>query len=256
LGLHIFKVCSTFQQSGQVEIIDNNLVAFVLHQLSETHFLDSKKPIVAEILTSQSFHAVQSHRLLDILMKPFEALFDIYSQHPVISKWLTIALCASVFLNTYLFNVAKQPKTIIVQQKEEPEKKQRAKTSPVAVQKPTHHPKPQRKPHHRSDVIRPIEECLALMATPEALSDEEIISIVQAGKMASYALEKVLGDFERAVSIRRALISRDSLTQTLEGSLLPVKNYHYDKVMGACCENVIGYMPIPVGVAGKSGIYI
>lgn len=24
----------------------------------------------------------------------------------------------------------------------------------------------------------------------------------------------------------------------------------YDQVMGACCENVVGYMPIPVGVAG------
>ncbi|KAI8890597.1 hypothetical protein K501DRAFT_281847 [Backusella circina FSU 941] len=255
LGMHIFKVCSTFQQQQPGQSVDINLISFVLLQISETHFLDSTKPIIAEIFPSQSFHAVQSYRVLDILMKPFEALFDIYavySQHPVISKWLTIALCVSVFLNTYLFNVAKQPKTIIVQQQQpaEPEKRQRAKS--IVVQK--QHPKPQRKPHHRSDVVRPIEECLSLMATPEALSDEEIISIVQAGKMASYALEKVLGDFERAVSIRRALISRDSYTQSLESSLLPVKNYHYDKVMGACCENVIGYMPIPVGVAGPMNI--
>jgi hydroxymethylglutaryl-CoA reductase (NADPH) len=90
-----------------------------------------------------------------------------------------------------------------------------------------------------------------LLSTPDLLSDEEIISVVQNGKMAPYALEKVLGDLERAVHIRRALISRDSLTKTLEASQLPIKNYFYDKVMGACCENVIGYMPIPVGVAGK-----
>jgi hydroxymethylglutaryl-CoA reductase (NADPH) len=29
-----------------------------------------------------------------------------------------------------------------------------------------------------------------------------------------------------------------------------MSNYCYDKVMGTCCENVIGYMPLPVGIAG------
>ena len=29
-----------------------------------------------------------------------------------------------------------------------------------------------------------------------------------------------------------------------------MSNYDYSRVMGACCENVIGYMPIPLGIAG------
>ena len=27
-------------------------------------------------------------------------------------------------------------------------------------------------------------------------------------------------------------------------------NYDYSRVMGACCENVIGYVPLPLGIAG------
>lgn len=38
------------------------------------------------------------------------------------------------------------------------------------------------------------------------LTDEEIVLLAQNGKIAAYALEKVLGDLERAVRIRRSLI--------------------------------------------------
>ncbi|KAI9591811.1 hypothetical protein BDF19DRAFT_453552 [Syncephalis fuscata] len=95
------------------------------------------------------------------------------------------------------------------------------------------------------------EACLALLAsTPSELTDEEVIMLVQSNKLPGYALEKRLGDFERAVKIRRAVTSRASITGTLENSNLPMQHYDYARVIGQCCENVIGYTPIPIGVAG------
>jgi hydroxymethylglutaryl-CoA reductase (NADPH) len=93
---------------------------------------------------------------------------------------------------------------------------------------------------------RPLSDSLAL------LNDEEIILLAQNGQIAAYALEKVLGsaELERAVRIRRALISRASRTQTLESSDVPLANYDYSRVLGACCENVVGYIPLPLGIAG------
>ncbi|BGP51148.1 3-hydroxy-3-methylglutaryl-coenzyme A (HMG-CoA) reductase isozyme [Rhodotorula kratochvilovae] len=82
------------------------------------------------------------------------------------------------------------------------------------------------------------------------LNDEEIILLVQKGKIAAYALEKLLNDHVRAVAIRRALISRASARKTLESSDLPYLHFDYSRVMGQCCENVVGYMPLPVGIAG------
>lgn len=56
---------------------------------------------------------------------------------------------------------------------------------------------------------RPLADCEEIFNGGEgatALSDEEIIIMVQKGKMAAYALEKLLKDYPRAVRIRRALI--------------------------------------------------
>ncbi|KAH7101425.1 hydroxymethylglutaryl-coenzyme A reductase-domain-containing protein [Auriculariales sp. MPI-PUGE-AT-0066] len=105
-----------------------------------------------------------------------------------------------------------------------------------------------------TDTVRSLGECTQIFESGprgvDELNDEEIILLAQTGKIAAYALEKVLGDFERAVLIRRALISRASRTQTLETSEVPYQSYDYGRVLGACCENVIGYMPIPLGIAG------
>lgn len=101
--------------------------------------------------------------------------------------------------------------------------------------------------------LRPLEECAEILKGglgPWELEDEEVVLMVQKGKIAPYALEKVLQDCERAVKIRRAVVSRASVTKSLEASDLPYIGYDYAKVLGACCENVVGYMPLPVGIAG------
>ncbi|KAJ3065250.1 3-hydroxy-3-methylglutaryl-coenzyme A (HMG-CoA) reductase isozyme, partial [Quaeritorhiza haematococci] len=114
---------------------------------------------------------------------------------------------------------------------------------------------------------RPIEICLTILkgnkengGGPAELTDSEIIALVDAGKLPAYSLEKTLGDYVRAVKIRRFLISRSTSTDCLPNDLsahlgtLPVHHYDYTKVLGQCCENVIGYLPIPVGVAGPINI--
>ena len=108
-----------------------------------------------------------------------------------------------------------------------------------------------------SSEVRPVDELIELYAGGAGvffLSDEEIVLLAQKGKIAGHALEKLLQDHNRAVKIRRALISRASFSQSLEKSLLPHVDYNYAQVMGACCENVVGYMPIPVGIAGPLNI--
>ncbi|XP_014608233.1 PREDICTED: 3-hydroxy-3-methylglutaryl-coenzyme A reductase isoform X1 [Polistes canadensis] len=105
---------------------------------------------------------------------------------------------------------------------------------------------------HGSIEPRNLEECLEIYRSElgaSALTDTEIIKLVEHKYIPAYQLEKAVGNMERGVGIRRLLLGAiGNFTDDLLE--LPYKNYDYTKVLGSCCENVIGYIPIPIGVAG------
>lgn len=85
-------------------------------------------------------------------------------------------------------------------------------------------------------------------ASPFAtMSDEQLVAEVEKGTLKFFNLEKDLNDLERAVRVRRLVVEAKTGRQIPD---LPFENYRYDQVAGVCCENVVGYVPIPVGVAG------
>ena len=202
-------------------------------------------------------------------------------EDPVLSKWIVVALALSVGLNGYLFNVAKAgikdpnvPDHNI--DRKELARAERFNDSAAAALPLGEYvpPTPQRTqpatPALSEDesesnlkmttteggILRSHEEMDAMLAEKRAheMSDEEVISMSMRGKIPGYALEKTLKDYTRAVKIRRAIIARNKATSehtsSLEHSKLPYRHYNWERVFGACCENVVGYLPLPVGVAG------
>jgi hydroxymethylglutaryl-CoA reductase (NADPH) len=79
------------------------------------------------------------------------------------------------------------------------------------------------------------------------MSDEEVFAYLVDGTLKDHQLEKKLGDTERAVHVRRMLYEH-TLDKKLDS--IPYQGYDYDKVFGANCEIVVGYVPIPVGIVG------
>lgn len=206
-------------------------------------------------------------------------------EDPILSKWIVVALALSVALNGYLFNAARwgikdpnapthpiDPKELADAQKFNdtesatlPLGEYIRSSAPTPSIPPTpaltddeadSSPKETGTEPKQPVVPRTKEEIERLMLEKRTheLSDSEIVALSLRGKIPGYALEKTLKDFTRAVKVRRSIISRtkatSELTQLLERSKLPYQDYNWAQVHGACCENVIGYMPLPVGVAG------
>jgi hydroxymethylglutaryl-CoA reductase (NADPH) len=191
-------------------------------------------------------------------------------EDPVLSKWIIVALVLSLFLNGYLFNAARWSI-------KEPDVRQQARLRILEPQPAVEGIQPapnmaaaegdnntdedeededagiQMKVGTPVRSVAEIEQMLKDKRAPE-LTDRELVDLSLRGKIPGYALEKTLKDMTRAVKIRRSVVARTAstsgTTSLLETSLLPYKKYDYERVSGACCENVIGYMPLPVGVAG------
>ncbi|XP_008778179.3 3-hydroxy-3-methylglutaryl-coenzyme A reductase-like [Phoenix dactylifera] len=77
--------------------------------------------------------------------------------------------------------------------------------------------------------------------------NEELVHAVVAGKVPSYSLESKLGDCRRAAGIRREALRRIT-GRAMDG--LPLDGFDYASILGQCCEMPIGYVQLPVGVAG------
>ncbi|VVT55064.1 uncharacterized protein SAPINGB_P004409 [Magnusiomyces paraingens] len=225
--------------------------------------------VVVTILPTLIFeHASLSARFDTVFHRILNRLTEIVAD-PLISKFIVIGLAISIGLNAYLFRAAQDPVVVKVVEKV------------VEVEKKVHVylRKTDTPPSDRSSVgssssndaglelqlgktiveedyeevkLRSLQESEVFLKAGNAklLNDEELVNLALAGKLPLYAYEKTLGDNARAVTIRRAVVSRLSETKKLESSKLPYLHFDYDRVFGACCENVIGYIPLPIGVAG------
>ncbi|KAL9448816.1 hypothetical protein AB3S75_010870 [Citrus x aurantiifolia] len=85
------------------------------------------------------------------------------------------------------------------------------------------------------------------ITTLSSTQDEDVVQSVIDGSIPSYALESKLGDCRRAAAIRREALQKMT-GRSLQG--LPLDGFDYDSILGQCCEMPVGYVQIPVGIAG------
>ncbi|XP_003380944.1 hydroxymethylglutaryl-coenzyme A reductase domain protein [Trichinella spiralis] len=99
--------------------------------------------------------------------------------------------------------------------------------------------------------VRSVEDLCELLNHKDqvkTMSDEEVLLLLKKGKMQSYSLESLLEE-SRAVYIRRLWFS-DLCSKNQSVDCIPHQNYDYSLSSNACCENTLGYIPVPVGFAG------
>lgn len=157
-------------------------------------------------------------------------------------------------------------------------------SKPVKINKHAEIPDPPETLYQEAEEVCPprsLEVCLQLLKQDSnLLTDQEIMCLVQERKIPNHKLEVALSDPNRGVAIRRYFplfyicfpciciycavynfyhpfsFFRNLLSVQLQESKqialthIPHSHYDFSKATVACCENTVGYMPVPVGIAG------
>lgn len=288
LGLHIFFLGTSwlFDDSEDLKPLANDAhsIQVIKDVLAK---LDTTNDTLVTLLPSKLYREVTPLTEIEYyIYRFFSTVFSAITD-PLVSKFLMFITGISLAMNIYLLNVARDhlfgktkhviaPEThAVVAEVKKTKKKSRAKSAPVVVEEPAPASAPSptaenikvgqlvedtsaETSSNESDValtsteVRPMEELVEIMkaGNVKECNNSEICELATSGKLPLYALEKQLGDKTRAVLIRRLAIAHMADAPVLLTEKLPYKHYDYERVFGACCENVIGYLPLPIGVAG------
>jgi hydroxymethylglutaryl-CoA reductase (NADPH) len=82
---------------------------------------------------------------------------------------------------------------------------------------------------------------------------DQLFEDVLSGKLSGHKLEEFVNeDYEKAIEIRRRVLASHLSSQQIFPILenIPMKSFRYEDVIGQCCENVIGYLTMPLGIVG------
>ncbi|EDO16602.1 hypothetical protein Kpol_520p23 [Vanderwaltozyma polyspora DSM 70294] len=243
---------------------------------------DENNYVLISIAPTQYYQPMKPyHQVEDVIFKFLKHLsFAIRDRF--VSKMILIAFVISMSINVYLLNAARIHSDYTAVQLKKRKARQKIESSPksgpsissrlieqrTASYSPlssaetvaTDSPLSTEEDYSTDDVdsdtnilsSRPLEELETILkeGNVQSLKNREVVTLVVNNKLPLYSLEKQLKDNTRAVLVRRKALSVLADAPVLATNRLPYKFYDYDRVFGACCENVIGYMPLPVGIIG------